>query len=462
MTNLYIYLSFSPLYNEERGVDTVNTIFLERMKHILQDEYDAFIQAITTPAIKGFYTNPSKVDVIKHLQTTYITPHPYIKNGYYFDYENYPLGKHPYFHCGLYYIQEPSAMVVGDLLNVKENDYILDMCGAPGGKTCQVASKLSPEGLMITNDIHRLRATILSENVERFGLSNTIVTNCDPTVLPDTFTNFFDKIILDAPCSGEGMFRKLQKAIDDWSIEKVKECSYLQHNLINSAYAMLKENGILVYSTCTYAPEENEEMIRYAIDCLGMELLPITKQKGMSPGINMPEVVRLYPHINNGEGQFIALLRKKEATPSKKVSLLKSNITSEQKKLIESFYQQNLHIAVPSYIYNSNNHLYAIQPHFPTIKKARILRNGLYLGECKKGRFEPSLSLALTLHKEDVKRYYDFSATDTEVTAYLKGETLKGNKDKGYGVIFVDGYPLSFYKESNQQVKNLYPKGLRR
>jgi len=439
----------------------MNQLFLDRMKQLLQEEYHDYLESMSQPAIKGFYINPLKKDVIQHLDKKYITPHPYIPRGYSYDYQQYPLGKHPYFNCGLYYIQEPSAMVVGNLLDVQEDDYILDMCAAPGGKTCQVASRLSQDGLMVANDIHNIRATILSENVERFGLQNTIVTNCDPVTLPNTFTSFFDKILLDAPCSGEGMFRKLQKAVDDWSVEKINACSKLQKKLLDSAYQMLKTDGILVYSTCTYTIEENEDNVRYCIKQLGMELVQIEKQKGMSPGIDIPEAVRLYPHKNNGEGQFIAVLKKIKQDTKKKVPTLVTTITNEQKKLVQTFYQQTLHMPLPKYLYNSNNHIYAIQPHFPQLKKVRILRNGLYLGECKKGRFEPSLSLALTLEKKNVQRYYDFKADDPNVTAYLKGETLVGKQDKGYGVIFVEGYPLSFYKESNQQVKNLYPKGLR-
>ena len=289
--------------------------------------------------------------------------------------------------CGLYYIQEPSAMSVAACLDIKENDYVLDMCGAPGGKTCYVASRLSNEGLMIANDISKLRASILSSNIERFGLKNTIVTNCDP--LKMKFESFFDKIILDAPCSGEGMFRKDKEAIDTWSMQKINECAYIQRNLIDQAYKMLKKDGILIYSTCTYSLDENEKQVEYMINELGMKLLPINKKEGMSDGF-IEGTIRMYPHINRGEGQFIAMLQK----------------TTE--------------------------------------------------------RFEPSLSLALTLNKEDVKRSYNFKCDSQEVKDYLSGLTLKGNNQKGYGVIFVDGYPLSFYKESNNQVKNLYPKGLRR
>ncbi len=440
----------------------MNKLFLERMKKILKDDYGDFIKSLNQEEVKGFYLNPLKKNILEHLDSSYIKKHPFIKECYYYDYLNYKLGKHPYFNCGLYYIQEPSSMIVANILDINENDYILDMCAAPGGKTCKVASQLSLEGLMISNDINPLRAGILSENVERFGLKNTIVTNVDPIRLENSFEGFFDKIILDAPCSGEGMFRKLNQAIETWSIDKVNECAYIQKKLLVSANKMLKDNGILVYSTCTYSLEENEDNVDYCIDELGLELLNIKKYPGMSPGINNDKVVRMYPHLYNGEGQFIALLKKTNKTKTNKQKIQKANISLELRKLVEVFYQDNLNIPVPKYLYNSNNHIYALLPHFPELKGIRVLRNGLYLGECKKGRFEPSLSLALTLDLNDVKRSYNFNADDINIEKYLRGETLIGNNQKGYGIIFVDNYPLSFYKESNNQVKNLYPKGLRR
>ena len=436
----------------------MNDLFIERMKELLKDDFDDFMASLKEGEVKGFYLNPLKKDVLSHLDQRYIQKHPYIEDGYYFDHQHYSLGKSPYFQCGLYYIQEPSAMAVAACLDIQDNDYVLDMCGAPGGKSCYVASHISDEGLMITNDISSLRAKILASNIERFGLTNTIVTNCDP--LKFRFQSFFDKIILDAPCSGEGMFRKDPEAIATWSIEKVHECAYIQRKLIDKAYEMLKKDGILVYSTCTYSLEENEQQVDYMINQLNMELISIDKKPGMSDGL-IQGTIRMYPHVNQGEGQFIALLKKVDETAIYQEKILKPNLNREQLQLVKIFYQNHLNIPVPPYLYQSQNHIYAIQNHFPIMKNIKIVRNGLYLGECKKGRFEPSLSLALSLNKEDVKRYYDFSEDSQEIKDYIKGLTLKGNQDKGYGLICVDGYPLSFYKEINHQIKNLYPKGLR-
>ena len=440
----------------------MNELFKKQMKDLLKDEYDDFKKALEKPSIKGFYTNPLKKDILPYLDSQYIKPHVVVKNGYYFDYEHYPLGKSPFFLCGAYYIQEPSAMLVSHFLDVKEDDYILDMCGAPGGKTCAIASRLSNEGLMITNDIVPLRAKILSENVERFGLQNTIVTNCDPLSFVKILPGFFDKIILDAPCSGEGMFRKNDQAIDTWSLEKINECTHIQRQLLDAAMILLKDGGQLIYSTCTYNTQENEEQINYLLNHYDCQLIPLTKSHGMSEGKDMKEAVRLYPHKYNGEGHFIALIQKIGTSKPTKSKALKAHTSKQNQKLVEDFYKHYLNIKVPKYLYDNQNHIYAIKPQFPNLEGIRVLRNGLYLGECKKNRFEPSLALALTLQKEDVKQSYTYHETDQAIQKYIHGEAIEGSQQKGYGVIFVEDFPLSFYKESQHQAKNLYPKGLRR
>lgn len=440
----------------------MNRLFEKQMQDILKNEYPDFMKALEQPAVKAFYLNPHKKEAIKYLNKEFIQPHVVVKDGYYFNYEKYPLGKSPFFSCGLYYIQEPSAMLVTHFLNIQKDDYILDMCAAPGGKTCAAASQLSEDGLMIANDIVPLRAKILSENVERFGLKNTIVTNCNPLVFENQLKGFFDKIILDAPCSGEGMFRKSDAAIETWSLEKVHECAHIQRQLLDAAMNLLKPEGQLIYSTCTYNTIENEEQIQYLLNHYNCSLIPLKKSHGMSPGMNMEEAVRLYPHHYQGEGHFIALIQKHgEMTPFKSKNL-KPVISKQNQLLVQDFYKTYLNCKVPTYLYDNNNHIYAILPQFPELKGIRVLRNGFYLGECKKNRFEPSLALALTLQINDVKQFYRFHENDQEVTQYLHGETIEGSTQKGYGIIFVEDYPLSFYKESNHQAKNLYPKGLRR
>lgn len=214
-------------------------------------------------------------------------------------------------------------MLVSHFLDIQPDDYILDMCGAPGGKTCAVASRLSSQGLMITNDIVLLRAKILSENVERFGLKNTIVTNCDPLQMTQGLVGFFDKIILDAPCSGEGMFRKSDAAIDTWSMEKVHECAYIQRQLIDAAMTLLKPGGQLIYSTCTYNTIENEQQIQYLLDHHDCSLIPLDKSHGILPGVHMPEAVRLYPHHYKAKDILLLLFKNTE-----KPNRLKSKLSN--------------------------------------------------------------------------------------------------------------------------------------
>jgi len=434
--------------------------FDARMKSLLKDEYDDFKKALLEKPVKGLYLNRNKKNVERVLEERYIEHHPIVENGYLYD-ENYHPGRSAYFLAGLYYIQEPSAMLVADALPIEPDDFVLDMCAAPGGKSCEIASRLTGEGVLIANDIEASRARILSENIERFGLDNTIVTNVDPMRFTKQFQEAFDKIVLDAPCSGEGMFRKLEQAVDTWSEDKVLECAHIQKNLLKGAYDMLKQGGMVIYSTCTYSYEENEAMVHYAVDELGFELLPLSKSHGLCPGVDLDEVVRCYPHHYRGEGHFIALLRKPGNSPRKVVRPMKPQVSQADLKVLKAFYQETLNKKVPAYIIENNGHLYAIKKNFPELKGIRVLRNGLYLGEVRKNRFIPSYSLALTLTKEDVKRSYDYSCDSEEIKKYIHGETLEGTGNKGFGVIFVDGYPLSFYKESNQ-VKNLFPKGLRR
>ena len=434
--------------------------FDARMKSLLKDEYDDFKNALLEKPVKGLYLNRNKKNVERVLDQNYVEHHPIVENGYLYD-ENYHPGRSAYFLAGLYNIQEPSAMLVADALPIEPDDFVLDMCAAPGGKSCEIASRLTGEGILIANDIEASRARILSENIERFGLDNTIVTNVDPMRFTKQFQEAFDKIVLDAPCSGEGMFRKLEQAIDTWSEEKVLECAHIQKNLLKGAYDMLKQGGMVIYSTCTYSYEENEAMVHYAVDELGFELLPLNKSNGLCPGVDLDEVVRCYPHHYRGEGHFIALLKKPGNSPRKQVRTIKPSVNLADLKVLKAFYQENLNKKVPSYIIENNGHLYAVKKNFPELKGIRVLRNGLYLGEVRKNRFIPSYSLALTLTKQDVKRSYDFPSESEEIKKYIHGETLEGTGEKGFGVIFVDGYPLSFYKESNQ-VKNLFPKGLRR
>lgn len=435
-------------------------LFYQRMADLLQEEYPLFEKALEQQESKGFYLNTLKSDILDHLDHNRIKAHEFLVNSYRYNQDHYQPGRHPYFDLGLYYIQDPAAMIVANTVTLNKDDYILDMCGAPGGKSCKIAMELSSQGLLVANDISPLRAKILSGNIERMGITNAIVTNGDPQKFTSDFDGFFDKVFLDAPCSGEGMFRKTDKAIATWSPEKISECVTIQRRLLDRAYALLKKDGLLVYSTCTYSLEENEKQVKYMLENYPVELVKIPMMPGMSSGIDLEGTIRMYPHKYQGEGQFVAVLKKLEEAHDR-TKTLGDNITKSQRELIQQFYQANLNLTMPECLFNSNDHIYAINPNFVQIPNFKILRTGLYLGVCKKNRFEPAHSLARTLTKEQVKRFVDLPVDSPEFKNYLAGLTLKAAGQKGYGVIFGDGYPLSFYKESDM-IKNLYPKGLRR
>lgn len=441
----------------------MNEKFKNRMKELLKEEYPDFEKALLKEPVKALYLNENKKIPENFISNYNLDKHHFVDNGYYYNYKIHQLGKHPYHDCGLYYIQEPSAMIVASLLEIKDGMKVFDMCSAPGGKACFIASKLKQTGVVIANDITSTRASILSSNVERLGLANTIVTNCPPKNISNQLNDFFDIVVLDAPCSGEGMFRKLDQAIDTWSIEKVEECAAIQKELVVDAYNSLKPGGQLVYSTCTYSKEENEDIVTYILDKYpDMELVPISLQCGMKPGIGYNECCRLYPHHHQGEGHFIALFKKNGTVNQSKYKTIKSNITKLQKELLEVFFKDNLKMNIPTQVINYDNHLYAIKDDFPILEKVRILRCGLYLGECKKNRFEPSYALSHFLNPDSVIRSYNYDFDSKEVLDFLSGQTIEGSQKKGYGILFIDSLPLSFYKESNNTVKNLLPKGLRK
>ena len=292
--------------------------FDTRMKSLLKDEYDDFKKALLEKPVKGLYLNRNKKNVERVLEEQYIEHHPIVENGYLYD-ENYHPGRSAYFLAGLYYIQEPSAMLVADALPIEPDDFVLDMCAAPGGKSCEIATRLTGEGVLIANDIEASRARILSENIERFGLDNTIVTNVDPMRFTKQFQEAFDKIVLDAPCSGEGRFTIYNvQSYKTWSPKTVNDLTKMQRKLFKSAFNALKPNGTLVYSTCTLNKQENEEILQWALDNFNVKLLPINIEikealhafnEGMSKDLN--KAIRILPS-KNMEGFFVSKFIKGE------------------------------------------------------------------------------------------------------------------------------------------------------
>ncbi|MED3563649.1 RsmF rRNA methyltransferase first C-terminal domain-containing protein [Bacillus xiapuensis] len=445
--------------------------FIRKFTDLLEEESKDFFHTYEESKMSGLRLNPLKISEEEWAQQSPFTLKkiPFVPNGFYYDSERDQPGKHPYHAAGLYYIQEPSAMFVAEQLAPTPGEKVLDLCAAPGGKSTQLAGKMAQRGILVANEINSKRAKALSENIERLGISNVLVTNETPERLAERFQGYFDKILVDAPCSGEGMFRKDVEAIAFWSEAHVEACAKQQKNILDSAYSMLKEGGILVYSTCTFSPEENEQTIEYFLKKYpDLQLLPIEKTNGIQTGrpewsnSNLNELektARLWPHHLRGEGHFVAKIRKTAVPAPSRIKEMTSNASRTQLKDFYEFSNQTIDGKTIDHFYLFNQQLYALPDQCPSFQGLKILRAGLHLGELKKNRFEPNHALALGLKTNEAKHCYTLK--DDEWFHYLKGETLTTENDRGWMLVTIDGYPLGWGKEAKGILKNFYPKGLR-
>lgn len=458
--------------------------FLQRMEEMLGEEYPAFLQsyegeeyrALRINTLKQSESGESTIETLAPLFC--LEQIPWVKEGFYYRQETRP-GKHYLHEAGVYYIQEPSAMAPVELLKVRPGERILDLCAAPGGKSTQIAAKLQGKGLLVSNEIHPARAKILSENIERMGVVNACVTNESADRLSEVFPAFFDRILVDAPCSGEGMFRKNEEARVEWSEENVRICVARQAEILDHAATMLRPGGRLVYSTCTFAPQENEGSISSFLERhKDFTLLPIDTMLyyGKEEPMPLPGTLRLYPHKVRGEGHFMAVLEKAGSTaPAYQSKALSGSIkTVNHKDLEECFaflrdtlapeYEHKFTDASCRYVSFGEN-LYLVPEEMPGLTGMRVLRPGLHIGSFKKNRFEPSHALALALSKSQVRRRVDLVREQVGLSgpeAYLKGQTFAYEGQKGWYLICVDGYSLGWGKLAGGIMKNHYPKGLRK
>lgn len=451
--------------------------FEQRMRGMLGEEYELFYESLEdTPVYRGIRVNPRKKDafqyickIIKEMENT-----PWCKEGFYCN-KSEISGNHPYHRAGLFYFQEPSAMSAVEGLPISPDDKILDLCAAPGGKSTQAAAKLSGKGFLVSNEIIGKRAAVLSENIERMGLPNVIVTNESPLNLEKKYPHFFDKIIVDAPCSGEGMFRKEPQAVDEWSVAHTLSCAARQKNIVDSAMKMLAPGGYLIYSTCTFAPVENEGVAEYLLDTYpNLELADMKALSMLCGGCgayigserDYSFTKRIFPHRQKGEGHFAALFHDtgKLATIQRKREknkrILKEDI-SAMIQIYEAFERENLRVSLAGAgVFAAFGERLYLKPPGIDIDTIRVIRCGLELGTCKKGRFEPSHALCLALSGEDFKHCLNFSADAPELLRFLKGDVLPC-KEKGWTAVMVDGFPVGWGKASGGVLKNHYPKRLR-
>ncbi len=462
--------------------------FLREMEDLLGYEYQAFLDSYRDEKTSAIRVNTLKLPIerFKDLGLFNIDFErdkiSWAEEGYYLSGDVNP-GKNTLHDAGAYYIQEPSAMSVVGQTPISEGDRILDLCAAPGGKSTYILSRLNHKGLLVSNEINPSRIRALGENLERFGAVNSIITNSDSSNLLTFFKGFFDKIFIDAPCSGQGMFRKDDFAIEDWSQDKVDECVVIQRQLIRDAYQMLRAGGMIIYSTCTFTRQENEDIIE---DFLGDY-----------SDANLLDMDRIWPHRDRGEGHFCARITKKadkqgdqEAQDSdllafdkdsnrdsskesakkskkKQKSKAKSNRKNQEYLgLYEDFATDYLidgglrKLLEPGLAVKEERLHY--QPLDYDLRGLKVLRSGLFIGEFKKNRFEPAHSLAMALKPSDVKNTIDFTNDSNEIRAYLRGESIETGQSRGWVLVSVEGVSLGWGKESNGILKNKYPKGLRR
>ena len=428
------------------------TGFEEKYQRLLGKEAASFFSTFDQEPISAFRTNP-----LKEGQLTFSNPIPETNWGYY----GKVSGKSPEHVTGLVYSQEPAAQMVAQIAHPREGMKVLDLAAAPGGKSTHLLSYLNNTGLLVSNEINNKRSKILVENIERFGARNVLVTNESAERLAKVFSSFFDLIVLDAPCSGEGMFRKQPDAMDYWSLDYPAQCAALQREILEDAVKMLANGGELVYSTCTWAPEENEEIVAWLLDEFPLELVDIPKLNGMTPGIDYPETARMYPHHFKGEGQFVAKFRFVGEHKLPKLKPVRSNLTADQRSLWQIFQKEHLKVELKGDLQTFGDQLYLLPLGLPDLSKIKIARNGLHLGTFKKKRFEPSFALGLALQPSEVKNKLELSQQDFEV--YVGGETLqiKEPLPNGWYQLLIHGNGLGFAKLANQTLKNYFPKGLR-
>lgn len=443
--------------------------FKDRMERFLGEEYEEFLESWDRETAQALRVNELKItpeDFLK-LSPFELCQVPWTKAGFYYGKEERP-GKHPYHEVGLYYIQEPSAMAVGTFADAKPGERILDLCAAPGGKTTHLAASMKGEGLLVSNEIHPARARILSSNVERMGITNCIVTNEKPESLAERFKGFFDRIVVDAPCSGEGMFRKEEQAALQWSPENISMCARRQGEILKEAAAMLRPGGTLIYSTCTFAPEENEGSISTFLDSypeFSLKKVSVNKlfSKGRPEWIGArPETAdtfRLWPHRLDGEGHFVAVLQKEGEMASRESSWKMQTVERSIWKLYKDFKKEFLHRELEGIPVLFGDQLYLLPEAFP-LKGIKILRPGLHLGTVKKNRFEPAHALALALKPQDVSCRCSLDVE--EAKEYLRGGVFERLGEKGWQLMLVDGYSIGWGKQAGGMVKNHYPKGLRK
>lgn len=462
--------------------------YVQEMRELLGPEYPAYEASLEEPARNGLRINNYKIsmETWEQVNPFALEPVPWVPNGFYYGSQENP-SRHPYYYAGLYYLQEPSAMTPASRLPVMPGERVLDLCAAPGGKATELGAKLQGQGLLWANDISNSRAKALLKNLELAGIGNCCVTSEDPKRLAAELPEYFDKILVDAPCSGEGMFRREPGMCRYWEERGPEEYVPVQRSLLFLACSMLKPGGMLLYSTCTFSQAENEENILWLLEQEPqMKVIPVQEYEKFAPGrLGLTDCVRIFPHRMQGEGHFLALLKKKgdSAREDGQCETVCSYIKNQEKSSdarksgnrgrktcslnseAEEFLGKIKRNISTERLLERQERLYLL-PEEKLPQGLRYLRTGLYLGDTARGRFEPSQALAMNLNEQEYPQRISLARDDARVVRYLKGESLDvteltGQKAKGWYLVCVNDYPLGWGKLSGGRLKNKYCPGWR-
>lgn len=447
------------------------TGFIQKYHDLLGDEATAFFASFSQPSLSGYRINPTKVGTVIDPHYQLNEPVDYCDSGFL----GKVHGKSIDHTTGYIYSQEPSAMYVGEVVDPQEHERVLDLCAAPGGKSTHLVSKMHNTGLLVSNEIFKNRAKILAENLERWGAQNTVITNESPEKLEQQFPAFFDRILVDAPCSGEGMFRKDPSAMEYWHEDYSQECANRQRHILDSAMNMLKPGGTIVYSTCTFAPEEDEQIIAWLLEKYPqLSLVPVKKYPGMDDGQpqwadgneQLADTVRLFPHHIKGEGHFIAkLVWSQTPDDNSTTAKIKPYKSVKLTKADQLLFQEFMQAILPNYqirnLVRFGDQLFDMPNEMPSIDQMNIITPGIHLGTFKKKRFEPALGLALAIDTNQFSQTIEI--TIDQWHQYVHGDTLKLDTQlaKGWYLLTCRTHAVAFGKVVNQTLKNFYPKGLR-
>lgn len=465
-------------------------VFENRMKDYFKSSdvtSEGFFESFDKEPLKGIRINRMKVssfdDVLSSLDITK-DPVTWCDGGFYTTSES--SGKDPYYHAGVYYPQEPSAMLPAQVLSAKPGDMVLDLCAAPGGKACRLGEDLKGEGLLVANEINEDRAKALLRNIERTGITNAVILNETPEHLCERFDAFFDKILVDAPCSGEGMFRRDPFAVKSWEKFGPEVCIEMQKGILECTDKMLKVGGELVYSTCTFCEGEDEDMIRDFMEKHpGYEIIPHPELSDVTVCDKLPGAMRIWPHLSRGDGHFCVHLRKvssdhesrfdytfatRKRTDNYSFNKSREALLSFMKDILkDDAFKAFKGRCDQQFVFHKNKiHLVPVNEHL--FDRLKVVKMGHFPGEIKetfdKMIFLPSHCLAISLVFDEIKddRKLVLKRDDERLMKYLKGETIDANEikaSKGYVVVCVDSYPLGFAKIQGSSLKNLYPKAWR-